>query len=211
MTVDICNYLRNRVEQGNQVFYPIYSDEEIGENPDLADTGLFFFRGRPDGRVAFCCAGGGFAYVAAIYDSFPHALTLPRLGYNAFGVIYRPGAQTACEDLSRAIAFVRDHASELGVDASLDGYSIWGGSAGARMADWVGTYGTGYFTGDECQRPSAIVMQYTGLSEVTGNEPPTYACVGTSDGIANWRTMQSHRCSKTSCPEEERGRPMASA
>ena len=44
MTVDICNYLRNRVEQGNQVFYPIYSDEEIGENHDLADTGLFVFR-----------------------------------------------------------------------------------------------------------------------------------------------------------------------
>ena len=33
-------------------------------------------------------------------------------------------------------------------------------------------------------------MQYTGLSEVFGNEPPTYNCVGTSDGIANWRTMQ---------------------
>lgn len=35
-------------------------------------------------------------------------------------------------------------------------------------------------------------MQYTGLSEVYGNEPPTYNCVGTDDGIANWRTMQ-HR------------------
>ena len=33
-------------------------------------------------------------------------------------------------------------------------------------------------------------MQYTGLSEVFGNEPPTYNCVGTSDGIANYRTMQ---------------------
>lgn len=59
--------------------------------------------------------------------------------------------QTACEDPSRAIAFVRDNASELGIDGGLSGYSIWGGSAGARMADWVGT----------------------------------------SDGIANWRTMQA--------------------
>ena len=33
-------------------------------------------------------------------------------------------------------------------------------------------------------------MQYTGLSEVTGREPPTYACVGTADGIASYRTMQ---------------------
>ena len=35
-------------------------------------------------------------------------------------------------------------------------------------------------------------MQYTGLSDVTGNEPPTYACVGTSDGIASYRSMESY-------------------
>lgn len=33
-------------------------------------------------------------------------------------------------------------------------------------------------------------MQYTGLSEVTGNGPPTYNCVGTSDGIAYYGTME---------------------
>ena len=36
-------------------------------------------------------------------------------------------------------------------------------------------------------------MQYTGLSEVTGDEPPTYGCVGTDDGIASYRTMQEGR------------------
>ena len=35
-----------------------------------------------------------------------------------------------------------------------------------------------------------MIMQYTGLSEVFGNEPPTYNCVGTNDGIADWRAMQ---------------------
>ena len=34
-------------------------------------------------------------------------------------------------------------------------------------------------------------MNYTGLSEVTGDEPPTYSAVGTSDWIADWRTMKS--------------------
>ena len=33
-------------------------------------------------------------------------------------------------------------------------------------------------------------MQYTGLSEVYGNEPPTYACVGTADGISSFRVME---------------------
>ena len=188
-TVAICNHLRNRVKQGAIPFIRFYTDDEIDADPDKADTGLFFFPGEPDGRVAFCCAGGGFAYVAAIHDSMPHALELSRKGYNAFAIIYRPGAQTACEDLSRAIAYVQDHAADLGLDRGLEGYSIWGGSAGARMADWVGTYGTSYFSEEECPRPTTVVMQYTGLSEVTGDEPPTYACVGTNDYIADWRTM----------------------
>ncbi|MBR0034850.1 MAG: alpha/beta hydrolase, partial [Synergistaceae bacterium] len=75
-----------------------------------------------------------------------------------------------------------------GVDT--DGYSLWGGSAGARMAAWLGTYGTESFGQQKYPRPSAVIMQYTGLSEVTGNEPPTYACIGTNDGIASYSVMQ---------------------
>ena len=33
-------------------------------------------------------------------------------------------------------------------------------------------------------------MQYTGHSDYTKNDPPTYACVGEDDGIADWRVMQ---------------------
>jgi len=126
--------------------------------------------------------------VGAMHDSFPHALELSKKGYNAFALIYRPGAETASEDLARAIAFIHEHADELEVDA-VD-YSLWGGSAGARMATWLGSYGTSAFGEAEYPRPGAVIMQYTGLSEVNGNEPPTYACVGTSDGIASYRTME---------------------
>ena len=66
-----------------------------------------------------------------------------------------------------------------------------GGSAGARMAAFLGSYGTEYYGEKECDKPSAVIMQYTGLSEVYGNEPPTYNCVGTSDGIASYQTMQN--------------------
>lgn len=34
-------------------------------------------------------------------------------------------------------------------------------------------------------------MQYTGFSEVTGNEHLTYNCVGTNDGIASYKTMEN--------------------
>ena len=123
-----------------------------------------------------------------MHDSFPHALELSKRGYNAFALIYRPGSQTACEDLARAVAFIHEHAGELQLDPTE--YSLWGGSAGARMAAWLGSLGTERFGEKKYPRPAAVIMQYTGLSEVYGNEPPTYACVGTADGIASFRVME---------------------
>ncbi|MBQ4401810.1 MAG: hypothetical protein II832_06565, partial [Synergistaceae bacterium] len=125
-TVDVINYMLDEVHEGRKIFYPIYPDDD----PRAKSTGLFFFRGNRGAKFAVCNAGGGFVYVGAIHDSFPHALELSRRGYNAFALIYRPGSETACEDLARAIAFIHDNAAELGVDA--EGYSLWGGSAGAR-------------------------------------------------------------------------------
>ena len=187
-TVEIVNYLKEKADVGETVFCDIYTDAEKAADPWKADTGLFYFRGNPGAKFAICNAGGGFAYVGTMHDSFPHALEISKKGYNAFALIYRPGAQTACEDLARAIAFIHEHTEELEVDVS--DYSLWGGSAGARMAAWLGSYGTAAFGEAEYPRPGAVVMQYTGLSEVYGNEPPTYNCVGTSDGIASWRTME---------------------
>ena len=184
-TVEIVNYMLSQVQNDNKIFYRIYSEND----PRYENTGLFFFKGNKNSKFAICNAGGGFVYVGAMHDSFPHALELSKKGYNAFALIYRPGYDTACEDLARAIAFIHDNAAELEVDVK--NYSLWGGSAGARMAAWLGTYGTEAFGEKEYPRPSAVIMQYTGLSEVTGNEPATYSCVGTNDGIASYRTMQN--------------------
>ena len=109
-TVEIVNYMKNQAMNGEQIFYPIYSEEEMQADADKKDTGLFFFRG----------------------------------------------------------------------------------NAGARMAAWLGSYGTAYFGEKEYPAPAAVIMQYTGLSQVTGMESPTYACVGTSDGIASYRSMENY-------------------
>ena len=82
------------------------------------------------------------------------------------------------------------NAEKLQID--MTDYSLWGGSAGARMATWLGSYGTAYFGEKDYPAPAAAIMQYTGLSQVTGMEPPTYACVGTSDGIASYRSMENY-------------------
>lgn len=188
-TVEITNYMKEHAEIGDTIFYDIYSEEEKAADPAKEDTGIFFFKGNPGEKFAVCNAGGDFAYVGAMHDSFPHALELSKQGYNAFALIYRPRAQTACEDLARAISFIFEHAEELEIDT--DCYSLWGGSAGARMAAYLGSYGPAAFGGDELPRPGTVVMQYTGHSEYMENDPPTYVCVGENDGIASWRTMEA--------------------
>lgn len=149
----------------------------------------FFFKGDPGEKFAICNSGGGFAYVGAMHDSFPHALELSKKGYNTFALIYRPGVQSGCEDLARAIAFIFENADELEVDTT--DYSLWGGSAGARLSAWLGSNGTESYGEEAYPRPAAVIMQYTALTDVTGSEPPTYNCVGTSDGIADYRIMEN--------------------
>lgn len=188
-TVEIVNYMKQQVDSGNPIFYSIYTEEEMKADPEKRNTGVFYFRGEENARFAILNAGGGFMYVGAMQDSFPHALELSKNGYNAFALIYRPDADKAMEDLARAVAFIHDNQDKLKVDVS--SYSVWGGSAGGRMAAWLGSYGTDSFGEKEYPQPSAVIMQYTGLSEVTGHEPPTYACVGTSDLIANYQVMEN--------------------
>lgn len=201
-TVEITNYMRSHAESGDVIFYDIYTNEEKAADPAKEDTGLFFFKGNPGERFAVCNAGGGFAYVGAMQDSFPHALELSKMGYNAFALIYRPGAQTASEDLARAISFIFENADEL--ELSTDCYSLWGGSAGGRMAAWLGSYGTATFGEKELPQAGAVIMQYTGHSEYSESDPPTYACVGENDGIANWRTMEArlNRLNELGIPTE---------
>ena len=59
------------------------------------------------------------------------------------------------------------------------------------MTAYLGSYGPAYFGGDDLPRPGAAVIQYTGHSDYTESDPPTYVCVGENDGIASWRTMEN--------------------
>ena len=211
-TVEIVNYIK---AHHKEVFIDIYTEAEKQADPEKRNTGLFFFKAQaplsspegdtldgqaieaPSGAVggaspfAICNAGGGHVYVGAMHDSFPHALEISKQGLNAFALIYRPDWEPSDQDLARALTYIYDHADELGV--SRDGYSLWGGSAGARMAaDMSRLSHMRSSTGRaDIPQAAACIMQYTGYTTVTSDYAPTYACCGTSDGIASWRTMQS--------------------
>ncbi len=58
------------------------------------------------------------------------------------------------------------------------------------MAANIGTYGVYNYGGDNISKPVTIVMAYTGHTDYSQNDPPTFAIVGENDGIARPSTME---------------------
>ena len=186
--VETINYMIDQVAEEKTIFYNFYTEEQKEEDPAKRNTGLFFFKGKPGAPFAIACPGGGFSYVGSVHEGFPHAIQLSKKGYNAFVLQYRVGGeQRACEDLAAAISYIFKHAGRLGV--STKDYSVWGSSAGARMAAQIGSYGPAGYGSYDLPRPRVVVMAYTGHSSFTKNDPPTFVVQGENDGIVNVSTV----------------------
>ena len=188
--VGALNRMIDDARDGKTIFYDIYSEAQKRDEPAKAHTGLFFFRGRPGAPFAIIAPGGGFSYVGSVHEGFPYAAEISKKGYNAFVLKYRAGhgERAATQDLAAAISYVFRNAEALGVGTG--SYSLWGSSAGARMVAAIGTYGVAAHGGDDRPRPAAIVMAYTGHSDYSRADPPTFAIVGEDDGIASPATME---------------------
>ena len=178
------NRMIDDAARGQTVFYRFYSEAERQEEPSRENTGLFFFRGRRGAPFAVVSPGGGFSYVGSVHEGFPHAAAISDKGLNAFVLRYRAGhgEAVATRDLAAAVSYALRNAESLGVGTA--GYSLWGSSAGARMAAAIGSHGVGRYGGGDLPRPSAVVMAYTGHSDHSSAEPPTFVVVGEQDGIA---------------------------
>jgi len=178
------NRLIEDVNGGRTVFYDVYTEAEKRADPSKHQTGLFFLRGRPGAPFAVIAPGGGFSYVGSLHEGFPYAVAIARHGYNAFVLKYRTGqgGTVATEDLAAALSSIFGNAEALGVGT--DAYSLWGSSAGARMAAAIGSHGPARFGGGNLPKPAAVVMAYTGHSDTSPPEPPTFVVVSERDGIA---------------------------
>lgn len=178
------NHMIDEVSAGRQVFFDFYTDAQKREHPARRFAGLFLFRGRPGVPFAVIAPGGGFSYVGSVHEGFPYALEISKRGYNAFVLKYRAGlgGEAATEDLALALSWIFRNAGTLGVGTA--GYSLWGSSAGARMAASIGTHGVIRFGVTELPKPAAVVMAYTGHSDYARSDPPAFVVVGDRDGIA---------------------------
>ena len=190
VVVSSLNRMIDDAGAGHTIFYDIYTAAEKEAETSRKDTGLFFFRGKPDAPFAVVSPGGGFAYVGSVHEGLPYAVEISNRGYNAFVLKYRAarGGTSATEDLAAALSFIFRNAGSLGLTTR--GYSLWGSSAGARMAASIGSYGSARFGGAELPKPSAVVLLYTGHSDLASTEPPTFVAVGDADSIAPPATME---------------------
>ena len=188
--VSSLNRLITDATAGKTVFYDFYSEAQKQAEPTRRHTGLFFLRGAPGAPFALIAPGGGFSYVASVHEGFPYAVEISHRGYNAFVVKYRTGlgGAIATADMAAALSYIFPNAAHLQVATA--GYSLWGSSAGARMAASIGSCGTEMFGGSFQAKPAALVLLYTGHADVTSSEPPTFVAVGAADGIAPAHAME---------------------
>ncbi len=189
IVVSSLNHMMNEVNSGKTIFYDFYSDKQKQQDPSMKQTGLFFFRGKPEAPFAIVCPGGGFSYVGSLHEGFPLAQEISKNELNAFVIRYRTGSeQRATEDLAAAISYIFRNAEEL--DVSTKDYSLWGGSAGARMIGNIALSGVSAYNGGSFPKPATVVLAYTGQSSFSAGFPPAFLTVTANDGIANVTTVE---------------------
>lgn len=173
------NYMIKDANDGKKIFYDFYDETQKKADTSKSNTGIFFFRGKPNAPFAIICPGGGFSYVGSLHEGFPYAMELSRQGYNAFVLKYRAGSGSlAVEDLKAALLFIIKNSQELGINPQK--YSLWGSSAGARMAAYIGSHSI-----PNIKKPSSIIMAYTGYTDFSPNDPATFIVQGGKDWIVN--------------------------
>jgi len=99
------------------------------------------------------------------------------------------GKQRATEDLAAAIGYVLGNTGALGVGKQ--GYSLWGGSAGARMVGNVALRGVHHYGGSDLPEPAMIVIAYAGQSTYSSDFPPAFITVSADDPISDAAIVDS--------------------
>ena len=184
IVVGAINHMIDEINDGKTIFYDFYTEQQKREEPTKESTGIFFFKGKPGAPFAILCPGGGFAYAGSLHEGFPLAMELSKKGYNAFVLKYRVGSQLrATKDLAAAISYIFKKAEMF--EVSVEDYSLWGSSAGARMVGNIALTGTADYGGDDLPKPGIVVIAYTGHASFSENYPPAFITVGEDDGIVN--------------------------
>ena len=120
-------------------------------------------------KAALILPGGGYHRIDSYAEGYPYARRLNQMGYHAFVLYYRYDERgcwpAPLEDAVRALRTIRDHADAWKLD--LEGYSLWGGSAGGHLAGLFGALCGQY----GLPAPGAVVLAYPVITLGAGTHP----------------------------------------
>ena len=162
--------LSDKVKAGEDVYYPLFTEDEIKENEQKEQVSLYCLASdnKEKRPYVLLLAGGGFVSVCTPMESLPVAAAFNDLGYTSFCLTYRISEnfgdkpETLAEDIYKAVSFITEHADEFNVDPS--NYLIGGFSAGGMaIAEWCNPE-TGYQKYDS-EKPGAACFIY-GVNEL---------------------------------------------
>lgn len=132
-----------------------------------AKLSYFPLKGADKRKYVVICPGGG--YVTCSEDSEGRAVAAEfnRLGYHAFVLRYRIGAECSgymdpLQDLVEALGHIEGHANKYKIYSGL--YALCGFSAGGNLVGMFGTEKYGYSNYEWIKKPSAIIMGYPWIS-----------------------------------------------
>ncbi len=188
--LDGLNFVVDSVQDYEKVYYDFYTQQEREQDPTKEETGMIFIPGKKDAPVAVLTSGGAFRSVCLFLEGFPVGNILHQAGYNVVILKYRvnPNADTAKatmdhqekyanEDFGRAMQYLFEHQQDMGI--SMDGYSVWGFSAGGRTTFLWGLDNDYGYKAWGLPAPAAMVLVYSGWYDAQfqgqyGTVPPTY-------------------------------------
>ena len=174
----------NNEEQNLEFEMPIDGDK-MQAIKDIARPHTYMLDDRfviKDGKKHKCaiiCPGGGYELVCSFIEGVPFAKRLNKAGISAIIVYYRtaknahfPNPQ---DDLAKAVKAVFELKDTYNLD--MDGYSVWGSSAGGHLAASFGTSSMGYKKYG-LPKPGSMVLIYPVITM-----DKTFTHMGTHDNL----------------------------
>ena len=150
--------------EGRNLNLPLYTPEEIAQEPSRSNAALTFFPGKEGMPYVVLCSGGAYVLLTNLSEAFPTAALMNQQGYNVFVVTYRVNLPELLpkpqEDVAAAIRYIESHADALKVRKG--DYAIGGFSAGGHVAASWGTKEFGYRR-FRLPAPGALLLCYPGI------------------------------------------------
>ena len=154
-------FARQEAAAGQLRSLPLYTPEELREDPTRAKASLLFLPGKPGAPYAIIAPGGAYINVAITVEGLPVGARLHEAGYHVFLLQYRCGRRGQLpkpfQDMQAALRYITAHAEALQVRPT--DYAVFGFSAGGHVAASTGTLNFGY-SAIGLPKPACIVLGY---------------------------------------------------